>query len=96
MSPRTCVPGSVRCRDSLGLVSYTEGVENKVDKANLEQCNLKFKYQDANEALLSFPPPNDFVSLSTQLVCHSPCTKLWSLTTCTVLARGLAGLLRSG
>ena len=64
VSTCTCVPGSVRCRDHRGLVSYTEGVENKVDKANLEQCNLKFKYQDANEARLSFPPPNDCVSLS--------------------------------
>lgn len=52
-----------------------EGVEDKVDKANLEQCNLRFKYQDANKACFSFPPPNDCGSLS----CHDPCTKIWSL-----------------
>lgn len=49
--------------DHLGLVSYTEGVENKADKANLEQCNLKLNYRDANDALLSFPPQSDCVSL---------------------------------
>lgn len=56
--------------DHLRLVSYIEGVENKADKANLEQCNLKLNYQDANEALLSFPPPNDCISLSRQFTLH--------------------------
>lgn len=74
VSSCTCVPG-MRCRDHLGLVSYTEGVEDKVDKANLEQCNLRFKYQDANKARFSFPPPNDCGSLS----CRDPCTKIWSV-----------------
>lgn len=56
------------CRDHLGLVSYTEGVEDKVDKANLEQCNLRFNYQDANEARFSFPPPYYCSSLSRKLL----------------------------
>jgi len=63
---------SVRRRDRLGLVSYTEGVENNVDKANLEQRNLKFKYRDAHEAHLSFPPPNRCGSLSRQFACGLP------------------------
>lgn len=67
VSSCTCVPG-MRCRDHLGLISYTEGVEDKVDKANLEQCNLRFKYQDANEACFSFPPPSDCSSLSRKLL----------------------------
>lgn len=92
----TCIPGSARCRDHLGLVSYTEGLENKVDKANLEQRDLKFKYQDAREALLSFPLPNNCISFSRQLTCRGPCTKLLPFTVCTVLVRGLAGLLPSG
>lgn len=91
-----CVPGSAWCRDHLGLVSYTEGVENKVDKASLEQRDLKFKCQGAREALLSFPPPNDCISFSRQLTCCGSCTRLLPLTACTVLVRGLAGFLPSG
>lgn len=67
VSSCTCVPGT-RCKNHLGLVSYTEGVEDKLDKANLEQYNLKFKNQDANEACFSFPPPTDCSSLSRKLL----------------------------
>lgn len=67
VSSCTCVSGT-RCRDHLGLVSYTEGVEDKIDKANLEWCNLRFNYQDAIEAHFSLPPPNYCHSLSRKLL----------------------------